>query len=82
MAERLFRAIGRPELIDDPRFATNAARLQNVLVLDSIIGDFIAGMTQTDCVAFFANCSVTVGPVYDMADIQRRPAFSRAGHRC
>ena len=53
MAERLFRAIGRPELADDPRFATNAARLQNVLVLDSIIGDFIAGMTQADCVAYF-----------------------------
>src|SRR2546427_13299573 len=26
MAERLFRAIGRPELIDDPRYATNSER--------------------------------------------------------
>jgi len=75
MAERLFRAIGRPELTDDPRFATNASRLQNVLVLDSMIGDFIAGMTQADCVAYFANCSVTVGPVYDMADIHDDPHF-------
>jgi len=75
MAERLFRAIGRPELTDDPRFVTNASRLQNVLVLDSMIGDFIAGMTQADCVAYFANCSVTVGPVYDMADIHDDPHF-------
>jgi crotonobetainyl-CoA:carnitine CoA-transferase CaiB-like acyl-CoA transferase len=75
MAERLFRAIGRPELIDDPRFATNAARLQNVLVLDSMIGDFIASMNQTDCVAYFADCSVTVGPVYDMADINEDQHF-------
>ena len=75
MAERLFRAIGRPELIDDPRFATNAARLQNVLLLDSIIGNFIGRMTQADCVAFSAQCSVTVGPVYDMADIHDDPHF-------
>ncbi|HEY5254907.1 MAG TPA: CoA transferase [Acidobacteriaceae bacterium] len=75
MAERLFRAIGRPELIDDSRFATNAVRLQNVLILDSMIGDFIAGMTQTECVMFFAGCSVTVGPVYDIADINEDPHF-------
>ena len=28
MAERLFRAIGRPDLVDDPRFRTNADRLR------------------------------------------------------
>jgi crotonobetainyl-CoA:carnitine CoA-transferase CaiB-like acyl-CoA transferase len=75
MAERLFRAIGRQELTDDPRFATNADRLQNVSILDSIIGNFVAGMTQTDCVAYFAKCFVTVGPVYDMADITQDPHF-------
>jgi crotonobetainyl-CoA:carnitine CoA-transferase CaiB-like acyl-CoA transferase len=75
MAERLFRAIGHPELTGDPRFATNALRLQNVIALDSMIGDFVAGMTQTDCVVHFANCSVTVGPVYDMADISEDPHF-------
>jgi crotonobetainyl-CoA:carnitine CoA-transferase CaiB-like acyl-CoA transferase len=75
MAERLFRAIGRPELSSDPRFVSNAARLQNVLFLDSMIGEFIAGMTQTNCVAYFEKCSVTVGPVYDMADIDLDPHF-------
>jgi crotonobetainyl-CoA:carnitine CoA-transferase CaiB-like acyl-CoA transferase len=75
MAERLFRAIDRPELVDDPRFATNAARLQNSAILDKIIGDFIAGMTQADCVAYFVRCSVTVGPIYDMADISADAHF-------
>ena len=27
MAERILRAIGRPELVADPRFATNDARV-------------------------------------------------------
>lgn len=34
VAERLFRAIGRPELIDAPRFATNEARARHDDLLD------------------------------------------------
>lgn len=75
MAERLFHVIGRPELVEDPRFATNALRLQNVEALDAIIGNFIAKMTQPECVEFFAASSVTVGPVYDMTDIQEDAHF-------
>ncbi len=75
MTERLFTAIGRPELIHDDRFSTNAARLQNTKLLDGIIGDFIARMTQSECVEFFAHSSVTVGPVYDMSDIANDPHF-------
>lgn len=75
MAERLFRAIGRPELVQDPLFSNNAARLQNVEALDAIIGSFLSKMTQQKCVEFFAARSVTVGPVYDMADIQENTHF-------
>ncbi len=41
VAERIFRAIGRPELITDPRFATNNDRLANIDQLDDVIGDWI-----------------------------------------
>jgi crotonobetainyl-CoA:carnitine CoA-transferase CaiB-like acyl-CoA transferase len=75
MAERLLHAVGRPELIMDPRFATNAARLEHAETLDAIIADFIAKMTQADCVAFFARTSLTVGPVYDVADINEDAHF-------
>jgi len=37
MSARLFQAIGRPELVDDPRFRTNSDRLDNVEELDRII---------------------------------------------
>lgn len=69
MTERLFAAIGRPELAADPRFRTNADRLKNVEVLDAIIGDFIATRTQTENVAFFEQAEVTVGPIYDITQI-------------
>jgi crotonobetainyl-CoA:carnitine CoA-transferase CaiB-like acyl-CoA transferase len=73
MAERLFHAIGRPELADDPRFRTNAARLENADVLDAIIRDFIAQRTQAENVAFFERADVTVGPIYDASQIMTDP---------
>lgn len=73
MTERLFRAIGRPELATDARFRTNADRLKNVEALDAIIGEFIAGRTQAENVAFFDQAEVTVGPICDIAQILADP---------
>jgi len=73
MTERLLRAIGRPELIADPRYATNSARLAHADELDKIIGDFIAQRTQGENVAYFEKHEVTIGPVYDIAQIVEDP---------
>lgn len=75
MAERLLRAIDRAELIEDPRFVTNEARLQHVEELDSIIGSFIRTMDQKESIDFFVRASVTVGPVSDIADIYEDAHF-------
>lgn len=75
MAERLLRAIGRPELIEDARFRTNAARVKNAEELDAIIGAFIGQHTQADNVAFFEKAEVTVGPIYDVSQIIEDPHF-------
>jgi formyl-CoA transferase len=73
MAERLFRAIGRPELIDDPRYATNSERLRHADELDAVIGGFIAQRTQAENVEFFEKSEVSIGPVYDIAQIVEDP---------
>jgi len=73
MTERLFRAIGRPELIADPRYATNAARLAHADDLDAIIGGFIGARTQGENVAHFEKHEVTIGPVYDISQILEDP---------
>ena len=75
MAERTFNAIGRPDLIDDPRYRTNALRLKNAGELDAIIGEFIAQRTQADNVAFFEKAEVTIGPIYDITQILEDPHF-------
>lgn len=77
MAERLLRAIGRPELVNDPRFATNAARVKHAEELDAIIGEFISGRTQAENVAFFERAEVTVGPIYDIRQILEDPHFQQ-----
>ncbi len=75
MAERTFNAIGRPDLIDDPRYRTNALRVRNAGELDAIIGEFIAQRTQADNVAFFEKAEVTIGPIYDITQILEDPHF-------
>lgn len=73
MAERIFNAIGRSDLILDPRFRTNADRLNNVAALDEVIGGFIAGFDQAELVALMEKAEVTVGPIYDIGQIMVDP---------
>ncbi len=67
MAERLFKTIRREDLIDDPRFKTNADRVRNNDILDPIIGEFMAQHDQAELLAVFQAAGVTVGPVHDTA---------------
>jgi crotonobetainyl-CoA:carnitine CoA-transferase CaiB-like acyl-CoA transferase len=69
MTERLFRAIEREDLITDPRFLTNEKRVQNVDELDAIIAKFIGERTLKEALAFFEAAEVSVGPIYDAADL-------------
>ncbi len=73
MAQRLFQSIGRAELFDDPRYSTNAARVKHAAELDAILGEFIATRTQAGNVAFFEKAEVTIGPIYDIAQILEDP---------
>ena len=75
MAERTFAAIGRADLIDNPRYRTNADRVKNAEELDAIIGAFIATMTQAENVAFFEKAEVTIGPIYDITQILEDPHY-------
>jgi len=75
MAERLFRSIGHPEFITDPRYSTNAERVKRAAELDAVIGAFITQRTQAENVAFFEKAEVTIGPIYDIAQIVDDPHF-------
>ncbi len=84
MALRILEAIGQGHLADDPKFATNAARLAHDAELDRMIGQAIGGMTLDGCLALFRAKGVTVGPIYDPAQllqdehVQGRQCYVRA----
>jgi len=65
MYERLMRTIGRPELIEDRRFLTNADRVRNNDQLDRVVAQFIEEHDQHDVLQIFRDAGVTVGPVHD-----------------
>jgi crotonobetainyl-CoA:carnitine CoA-transferase CaiB-like acyl-CoA transferase len=69
MARKVLESIGHGELVSDPRFATNSARLANDAELDALITASIAALDQVDCLALFRSAGVTVGPIYDAAQL-------------
>jgi crotonobetainyl-CoA:carnitine CoA-transferase CaiB-like acyl-CoA transferase len=73
MAERLFAAIGRPELATDPHFRTNADRLAHRDEVEAIVAGFIGRLTQAEALELFEGAEVTVGPVCDEADLAEHP---------
>jgi crotonobetainyl-CoA:carnitine CoA-transferase CaiB-like acyl-CoA transferase len=69
MAERLFCAIGRPDLVDDPRYRTNVLRVQHAQALDEIVGEFISKRDLEENLAFFEEAGVTAGPIFDISQV-------------
>jgi crotonobetainyl-CoA:carnitine CoA-transferase CaiB-like acyl-CoA transferase len=67
--QRLFEAIGRPELIDDERFATNAVRVTNAEALDAIVGEWFLTRTRAEALEVMERLGVTAGAVYSPADV-------------
>jgi succinyl-CoA---D-citramalate CoA-transferase len=74
--ERLAMAIGRPELLDDPRFTDNAARVRHREALDAIIGDWMAARAQDEILARLEESGAVAGPVYDVPRILQDPHFA------
>lgn len=69
MAEKLFRVMGREDLIHDPRFATNTDRVHNNDEIDVIVAAFMRERTQEENLALFDRVGITVGPVCDAGDL-------------
>ena len=69
MAARLFTAIGHPAMMDDPRFSTNGARLQNIEEVDRIVGGFVAARSLAENLEFFDREGITIGPINDASQL-------------
>jgi formyl-CoA transferase len=79
IAERAFAAIGRPTLLDDPRFATNRARLANVEEVDAIVGAWVAERTLAEVIEIMMAAQVAVAPVLHAGDLAEDPHLVERG---
>ncbi len=69
MAERVFRVIGREDMIDDPRFRTNPDRVKHRDQVDEILGGWIKARDQAEVLEIFGREEVTASGIYDIRDI-------------
>jgi succinyl-CoA---D-citramalate CoA-transferase len=76
---RLCRAMGRPELADDPRWSTLSRRAEGADVINAMVADWAATMdarqVEETCVAN----GVPVGLAYDAAEIIADPHMAARG---
>jgi crotonobetainyl-CoA:carnitine CoA-transferase CaiB-like acyl-CoA transferase len=73
MSERLFRAIGRDDMITDPRFRTNSDRVRNAEACEAPIVGFIGARTLAENMEVFERAEVTAAPVYDIDQFMADP---------
>ena len=72
-ARSLFEAIGRADLIDEPRFVNRDARVENVRALDAIIGEFTSRYTNAESVAILEGAGVPAAEVRNPDEAVRDP---------
>jgi len=71
--ERIADVLGHPEWREDPRFATNSARLQNLDELAHRMNAVLATRTKAEWIVAFDAAGVPVGPVHSIGEALAHP---------
>lgn len=69
------RAIERPELLEDPKFMSNADRFANREEIDKMFHDWFASHTQAEAIAAFKREGGTLAPIYSIEQVFEDPQF-------
>jgi crotonobetainyl-CoA:carnitine CoA-transferase CaiB-like acyl-CoA transferase len=70
---RLCEAMGRPDLLTDPRFATNALRAEHADDIDAEVAAWVQGLPAADVERRCLEAGVPVAPILDAAGIFADP---------
>jgi crotonobetainyl-CoA:carnitine CoA-transferase CaiB-like acyl-CoA transferase len=79
VAKRIFEIIERPEMIEDPRFATNSARVKHRALVDEAVGAWFAEHDHDEALKIMRASGATVGPIYSAADAATDPHYLARG---
>ena len=72
---RLCTAMERPELADDPRFASHLARGENQEEIEGIVAEWAKARPVAEIDRVLNDAGVICGPIYTVADIFEDPQF-------
>lgn len=71
--ERMCRAVGREELLDDDRFASNPERMVSIDALTPIMEETFRTQTTAHWVEVLENAGVPCGPIYNIEQVYADP---------
>jgi crotonobetainyl-CoA:carnitine CoA-transferase CaiB-like acyl-CoA transferase len=77
--QRLMRAIGRPEMAEEERYATNAKRVENEREIDAAISAWTGAHGSAAVLAVLRDADVPNGPIYNVADMMADEHFNARG---
>lgn len=67
--ERLLRVLGQPELIDDPRFISTAARAENIDTVLAVLSEGLRAKTSKEWLAILSDIDIPCGPANALVDL-------------
>ena len=76
IAERVMHLVGRPELINEPWFASGAERAKHADELDDAVGGWIKERTRDEVIREFELAEAAGAPIYDITDIFKDEQFA------
>lgn len=76
IAERVMRLVGRPDLVDEPWFATGAGRVAHVGELDAAVAAWVGERTREEVLRAFEEAEAAVAPIYDVRDVLADPQLT------
>ena len=77
--EGLLDAMGRPELKADPRFKTNATRVEHMAIVDGLVEDWSKRLPRDEVMAQLKKYRVPSAPVRNLREVMHDPHMHQRG---
>jgi crotonobetainyl-CoA:carnitine CoA-transferase CaiB-like acyl-CoA transferase len=76
---QLLKVIGREEMLQDPRFATNEARMQHVEEAEEVLARWVEGKTAEKAVELIRGAGLPCAKIASIADVVVNPQLRHRG---
>lgn len=77
--QALLRCMRREDLCDDPRFSSLQARVDNIDLVDAMIGDWTAGFAKDALAVILTSSRIPFAPVREVDEVVRDPHMHARG---